>query len=166
MKRKQKNKKKVIGVIGLTTAAFCSFGIASVANVSADTLYGGGVAKVYADEVSDVYTTQWNEAIAELKSINGDISTRDNYVKYIYAYNDASDAYSRISATVLPEDEVVWQNAGAIIRKDAESYKYFANTLSKLYANKSIAWSHKVAYDDNVSYYNSLDAINNPHFKD
>ncbi len=166
MKRKQKNKKKVIGVIGLTTAAFCSFGIASVANVSADTLYGGGVIKVYADEVSDVYTTQWNEAIAELKSINGDISTRDNYVKYIYAYNNASDAYSRISATVLPEDEVVWQNAGAIIRKDAESYKYFANTLSKLYANKSIAWSHKVAYDDNVSYYNSLDAMKQGVFAD
>ena len=166
MKRKVKDKKKVVGFIGLATAAFCSFGIASATNPSTNDLYGAKAVKVYAEE-ADTHTTTWNNAIATLKAIDGaNINNKSDYVDYLFAYIDATDAYSKVSATVLPEDEVAYQLAGEIIRKDADCYRYFANSLSKLFKNQNIAWSHKVDYDANVNYLATLDTYKQEVFAD
>ncbi len=156
MKKRVKDKKKVVGAIGLATAAVCCIGVASTTAIANGGLISKEIVNVYAD---DTFTTQWNDAIAVLKRINGDITTKDNYVDYLFAYIDAADAYARISATVTPEDYIVYERAGNIIRADADCYRYFTNSLSKLYKEQNIRWSDKTAYDSNVAHFNSLDEM-------
>ncbi|MBQ8427238.1 MAG: hypothetical protein IJX16_05720 [Clostridia bacterium] len=156
MKKRVKDRKKVVGAIGLATAAVCCIGVASVTNVASNGLRGENIVSVYAD---DTFTEQWNLAISELKRIDGDISTKENYVDYLFAYIDASDAYAKVSASVTPEDDLVYQQAGTVIRADADCYRYFVNSLSKLYTAQNIGWSDKTAYDSNVAHFNSLDEM-------
>ena len=156
MKKEGKNKKKVIGAIGLATAAVCCFGIAPATSLAGNGFVTKNIVKAYAD---DTFTTQWKESIEILKEIDGDISTRQNYVEYLFAYINASSAYAMISATVSAEDYFVYEQAGVLIRADAECYAYFANTLSALYTKEDIRWSAKEQYDLNVAYFNSLDSM-------
>ncbi|MBR2449318.1 MAG: hypothetical protein IKB30_04255, partial [Clostridia bacterium] len=67
MKKRAKNKKKVVGSIGLLTAAVCCFGVAPAANAISGDLYSARTIKVFADSTDEQaaeYLSIWQESIA------------------------------------------------------------------------------------------------------
>ena len=147
-----KGRKMVMGAIGLATAAACCAGVGAATGVGNN---GYRIVKVYA---SDAYVEQWSAAIEKLASIDTNFTNRKDYLDYINAYLTATDAYAVISATVTAEDYLIYQQADHLISGDAECYTYF-QSLAECYTAKSIAWSHKEAYDSNMQYLNALDQL-------
>ena len=162
MKKRAKNKKKVVGSIGLLTAAVCCFGVAPAANAISGDLYSARTIKVFADSTDEQaaeYLSIWQESIATLKNLDGDISTKENYVDYFSAYLNANEVYPHVLAGITPEDQIVYDTAAALVGADVNCYKYFSITLYNLVATENIHWSDKAAYDNNCNYINYIDGM-------
>ncbi|MBQ7236315.1 MAG: hypothetical protein IJX03_04080 [Clostridia bacterium] len=162
MKKRVKNKKKVVGSIGLLIAAVCCFGVAPAANAVSGDLYGAGTVKVFADSTDEQAAqnlSTWQESIEILKNLDGDISTRDNYIDYLSAYLNANEVYPNVLAGITSDDQIIYDTAVALVGADANCYKYFSVTLYNLVATENIHWSDKAAYDNNCNYINYMDEM-------
>ena len=160
MKRRVKAKKKVVGSIGLLTAAVCCFGVASADSTKSGNLYGDGVVRVYAETAEESNATvSWNNAITVLKDLeakwqeyeagNGEFSQRD-YNDYITNYKFATNALTNISdKTAIKEDvDGIYQVAYGRVGKTVRCLEYFSTTLIPKVATNAIRWSDKKEWDE------------------
>ncbi len=154
MKRKVNGKKKVASSIGLLTAAVCCFGVAAATVTPNSDLYNDGVIRVYAAEETEL--KNWKESIAALES--GDITTYSNYANYVMNFKTARTAYSSVSASITPEEQIIYDAANALVAVDADYYDYVASTLYNLKASSGIKWSAKAEHDNQATRFGTLNA--------
>ena len=164
MKRRVKGKKKVVGSIGLLTAAVCCLGVASADVVMNNNLYEGG-AKVYADSATEnKKDAVWTNAIAVLESTT--ITDKASYIDFISAYQQAFDAYARVSAGVITQEaQIVYETAMAEIGKEADAATYFTTELQPLVSSNAIKYSHYADFSKNVDVIEALDTDRQGWFK-
>ena len=155
MKKKAKNKKKIVASIGLAAVAACCISAAPATGLANNSLYNDGVVRVYATEDQESIKT-WEESIDALES--GDISTYSKYISFVMSFKNAKNVYSKVSATITPEEQLVYDEARALVTIDADYYDYLTITLFNLKENANIKWSEKAEFDNQANRFAGLSA--------
>ncbi len=156
MKKKGKNKKKIVATIALATVAASCISAVPATSLANNSLHNYGVVRAYAAEEQNSSLKTWQDSIAKLNS--GDITTYSNYVNYVMDFKTARDAYRSVSASITAEEQLVYDAASALVAIDADYYDYVASTLYNLKATEGFKWSLKAEYDNQTSRFSTLDA--------
>ena len=156
MKKKGKNKKKIVATIALATVAASCISAIPATSLTNNSLYNYGVVKAYAAEEQNSSLKTWQDSIAKLDS--GDITTYNNYVNYVMDFKTARDAYRSVSASITAEEQLIYDTASVLVAIDADYYDYVASTLYNLKAAEGFKWSLKAEYDNQTSRFSTLDA--------